>query len=127
MNEPKVVVAKHETAHGSVRSYTVGFGLSLVLTIAAFSLAVNKVYTGWSLVIALLLLAIVQLLVQLMFFLHLGRESRPRWNLWVLMFAVLVVLTVGLGSLWIMKNIQYNPQHGGLDPQQTDQFLIKDE
>ncbi len=70
-------------------------------------------------------LAVTQLLVQLLFFLHLGRESKPRWNLIVLAFAVMVVVIVVFGSLWIMKNLQYN--HGHQTPEETDKFLIHDE
>ncbi|PIZ62157.1 cytochrome o ubiquinol oxidase subunit IV [Candidatus Saccharibacteria bacterium CG_4_10_14_0_2_um_filter_52_9] len=123
---PKIVVAHHETARGSVKSYTTGFVMSLILTLSAYLLVVKNVFSGWGLVTALAALAITQLLVQLLFFLHLGRESKPRWNLVVLLFAVLVVAIVVFGSLWIMKNLQYNHSHYQ-SPAETDKFLIKDE
>jgi cytochrome o ubiquinol oxidase operon protein cyoD len=128
MSDPaKPVVAKHETPSGSVRSYTIGFGLSLVLTLAAYLWTIKGVSTGWSLVFLLAGLAVVQLLVQLMFFLHLGRESRPRWNLTAALFAVMVVGIVVFGSLWIMKNLQYSHHHHGASADQTNQFIIHDE
>jgi len=126
MSQPKAVVARHETAQGTVRSYTTGFVLSLILTFAAYLLVVNDVFNGWTLVGVLAALAVTQLLAQLVFFLHLGRESRPRWNLTVMLFALMVVFIVVFGSLWIMKNLQYNHTHGG-SPHKTDEFIKHDE
>jgi cytochrome o ubiquinol oxidase operon protein cyoD len=126
MSHPKAIVAKHETAQGSVRSYTIGFALSLILTLAAYILVVNDTFKGWTLAGVLAALAITQLIVQLIYFLHLGRESKPRWNLAVMLFAIMVVSIVVFGSLWIMKNLQYNHNHGA-GPAGTDKFIIHDE
>jgi cytochrome o ubiquinol oxidase operon protein cyoD len=62
------------------------------------------------------------LLVQLIFFLHLGRGSNVRWNILVLSFASLVVIIIVTGSLWIMNNLDYHM--GGHD---MDTYIIKDE
>lgn len=122
----KPLVAQHEVSHGTVRSYSTGFGLSLALTIASYLAASHHWATGWALVVALTALALSQLIVQLIFFLHLGRESRPRWNLNVLLFAAMVVIILVFGSLWIMKNLEYN--HHNLSPvNESDQSIIKDE
>jgi cytochrome o ubiquinol oxidase operon protein cyoD len=64
--------------------------------------------SGTGLVAVIVGLAIIQLFVQLFFFLHLGEESKPRWNLMVLLFAAMVVIIVVFGSLWIMNNLNYN-------------------
>jgi cytochrome o ubiquinol oxidase operon protein cyoD len=121
----KPVVSHHEASHGSVRSYTAGFGLSITLTLLAYVFASRQVATGWGLIYLLAVLAIIQLFVQLVFFLHLGRESKPRWNLTVFSFALMVVIIVVFGSLWIMKNLSYD--HHTLSPQQASQYLVKDE
>lgn len=126
MSRSKAVVAKHENPGGSVRTYVIGFSLSLVLTLGAYLLTVHGTLSGWALVYILAALAVTQLAVQLLFFLHVGRESRPRWNLTVMSFALMVVAIVVFGSLWIMSNIQYNHQHGATT-RQTDQFIIHDE
>ncbi len=126
MSEEKLVAAQNDESKGSVASYTAGFVLSLILTLAAYMSVTHNVFSGWALVYALAALAIVQLLVQLAFFLHLGRESRPRWNLTAALFAVLVVGIVVFGSLWIMKNLNYGHQHG-LTPAQTNNLIIHDE
>jgi heme/copper-type cytochrome/quinol oxidase subunit 4 len=56
--------------------------------------------------------------VQLIFFVHLDQERKPRWNLMVLLFAVLVVVIICFGSLWIMKNLNYHaPMHDNIDEQ----------
>lgn len=74
------------------------------------------------LVFTLIGFAISQLLVQLIFFLHLGRGSNVRWNILVFLFATLVILIVVIGSLWIMNNLDYNM--GGHD---MENEIIKDE
>lgn len=117
MNERKV-----ET-EGSLKSYVTGFLLSLLLTFVAYWLVVEQDISGGSLVAAILVLAVLQLLVQLVFFLHLGRESRPRWNLLAFLFAGLVVLIIVVGSIWIMNNLNYNM----MSPQTTDKHIIEDE
>lgn len=126
MSDPKTIVARHDTSHGTVRSYTIGFVLSLVLTLTAYILVVNDVFSGWKLVSVLAALAVAQLSVQLICFLHVGKESKPRWNLTVMAFALMVVLILVFGSLWIMKNIQYNHNHGA-SPSDTNKFIIHDE
>ncbi|MDB5161152.1 MAG: putative cytochrome ubiquinol oxidase chain cyoD, partial [Candidatus Saccharibacteria bacterium] len=109
-------------SQGSLTSYTVGFIYSLVLTFTAYIFISNHVFSGNALIGAIIALAIVQLLVQLVFFLHLDRESKPRWNLVVLLFALMVVLIVVIGSLWIMSNLNYH-----MDAHQSDTYIIHDE
>ncbi len=96
-----------------IRSYTTGFLLSLVLTCIAFIvtkyyLATHMMTAPLMLFIGLLVLAAVQLLVQLLFFFHLGSESRPRLNTVSFLFMLMVVGIIGIGSLWIMYNLEYN-------------------
>lgn len=121
----KTIVARHDGPGGSVRAYSVGFVLSLALTLTAYVITVREVWHGWTLIGALATLAVTQLFVQLVCFLHVGKESKPRWNLMVMLFAVMVVVIVVFGSLWIMKNIQYNHNH--MTPAQTDTFIKHDE
>lgn len=111
----------HGAGHGSYLSYTIGFLLSIVLTLAAYFLVVDKILTGSRLVAAIVGLAVVQLFVQLVFFLHLGRESRPRWNLMVFWFALLVVVIVVFGSIWIMENLDYHMMPNEMEQRMLDQ------
>lgn len=122
----KVTVSHHEAAPGTITSYVTGFIMSVSLTLAAYFIVVEQVWTGWTAVLAITGLAVLQLLVQLLFFLHLGRESKPRWNLQVFLFMAMVIVIVVFGSLWIMNNLSYH--HGHSAPDKTiEEFIIKDE
>jgi cytochrome o ubiquinol oxidase operon protein cyoD len=91
----------------TIVQYTVGFVLSLILTIAAYLLVTNGGGSGW-LYAGLALLAIVQMVVQLIFFLHLGDETGPRFKLFSFVCMASALIIVVLGSLWIMNNLDYN-------------------
>jgi cytochrome o ubiquinol oxidase operon protein cyoD len=95
-------------------AYVFGFALSLVLTLVAFGAVAGAVLPGikvfW-IVALLLVLATVQLGVQLILFLHLGDEPKPKWNLQAFCFAVLIVGIVVGGSLWIMNHLNHNMGH----------------
>lgn len=92
----------------TLTAYITGFALSLCLTTAAYLLVVNHMLSGRQLALSLAGLAVAQLLVQLLFFLHLGRESKPRWKLLVFWFMLLVLGILVVGSLWIMRNLDYH-------------------
>ena len=117
----------------SLKAYIWGFGLSLLLTLGSWLLVRRHVHSHHSflvdsvLIAVILAMAITQLIVQLVFFLHLGRESKPRWNLTVLSFALMVLLILVLGSLWIMYNLDYHHPHKTLSPSELNQSIIKDE
>lgn len=110
----KVVVSGHDAGSGSRRTYAAGFLISVFLTSLAFLLVHVHVSRGHTypsdgfMLAALPILAVIQLFVQLVFFLHLGRESKPRWNAYALAFAVTVVVIVVIGSLWIMSSLNYH-------------------
>lgn len=121
---------RHGEAPGTFRSYLVGFTASISLTVAAYLFVWRHVsshhllYAHSSLIFAIISLAVTQLVVQLVFFLHLGRESKPRWNLLVLALAAAIVLILVLGSLWIMSSLNY--RHSA-SPSQTNSYIIHDE
>lgn len=90
-------------------SYSVGFLSSIFLTVGAYALAVNdSLRTTLSpalFAVVLSILASIQLIVQLIFFLHLGDEARPRWKLMSFLFAFTVLFIIVIGSLWIMFDL----------------------
>lgn len=104
-------------------SYVVGFVLSIITTLLAYFFVVNKLFSAETLVYVVLAIAVVQLVVQLVFFLHLGRGNR--WKLITFLFAVLVVLIVVVGSLWIMHNLDYNMIQ--MTPDQMIQYMKENE
>ena len=96
------------SSHGSVGSYIVGFIISVVLTLSAFGAVAYKIFPTTGLIITISVLAVIQLLVQLVFFLHLDTSSSSRWNLMAFLFTLLVVVVLVFGSLWIMLSLNYN-------------------
>ena len=114
MNTTKSPKTKSQLNTGNLGVYTVGFILSLVLTLIAYFLVQRHVSTHHTaishglLLFMITSLAIIQLLVQLIFFLHVDEERKPRWNLTALMFAAIVVFILVFGSLWIMNNLNYH-------------------
>ncbi len=109
-----------------MRQYVIGFLLSIYLTVTAYLMVTHHLFGGWALVAAIVSLALIQLVVQLVFFLHLGRESKPRWNLLIFLFMLMVVIIVVFGTLWIMANLSYHHHHS-MSPGDTTNFIIKDE
>jgi len=103
-------------------AYVVGFILSVVLTLLAYLTVTSHAFSAPVTITLILSFAVVQLYVQLIFFLHLGTESRPRWRLVALAFGVLVVAIVVFGSLWIMDNLNYNMMHS---PDKMQQYIDK--
>ena len=92
-------------SHASVKSYLIGFVLSVILTVIPFALVMQGTWSKSALLIGISLAALVQLVVQLYFFLHLDSSPGQRWNLLSLVLtAIIVILLVG-GSLWIMYNL----------------------
>lgn len=96
-------------------AYVSGFVMSLLLTLLAYLLVVKDFVDGWLVIPAIVVLAVIQFVVQLVFFLHLGRETKPRWNMMAFLFMLLVVFIVVTGSLWIMANLDYNMMHRDAD------------
>ena len=97
--------------HGTVKSYIVGFIISLVLTIIPFVMVAKHMLSNNAMYITIGLFALAQLFVQLVFFLHLSFKSSARWNLSVFLFTLIVVLILVLGSLWIMVNLDFFMMH----------------
>ncbi len=114
----RVISSQHSTAHGDYRSYVTGFVLSLTFTLIPYVIVVEELMSGVALAFVLVGFALIQLMVQLRFFIHLGHENGPRWNLVAFLFMVLVVGIVVGGSLWIMHNLNYN-----MMPDEMDHYM----
>lgn len=89
------------------RTYVLGLVFSLVLTLISYFCVVERLLGGWILEFTLGGLTLVQVIVQLVFFLHLGEasSSKPYWNRIIFFFMSLVVMILVFGSLWIMYNL----------------------
>lgn len=94
-----------EAGHGSVKSYMIGFVLSVILTAIPFGLVMYPSLPKDLTVIIVVALAAIQVVVHLVYFLHMDRTPAQRSNLTTFLFTTLVIaLLVGL-SLWIMFSI----------------------
>lgn len=118
---------KHELRH-LYMSYVIGFVLSLIITLVAFVLTMRQIdadgpdLSNAVLIAVLAVLAIAQLVVQLLFFFHLGSESKPRLNTVSFLFMLMVIGILGLGSIWIMYNLDYN-----MMPRDVEQHVMDEE
>lgn len=102
-----------------VKYYIAGFALSLVLTIDAFVVVMNRNLSEQHTIITIFALAIIQFIIQMVFFLHLGKGSR--WNSGVFFMMLLVVFILVVGSIWIMANLNYNM----MSPEMMDEHMIE--
>ncbi|VVN45909.1 Cytochrome bo(3) ubiquinol oxidase subunit 4 [Pseudomonas fluorescens] len=94
-----------DAGHGSYKSYVIGFILSVILTAIPFGLVMYPTLPKSITLLIVLAFAIVQVLVHLVYFLHLDRSAAQRNNVIAFVFAaIVIVLLVGL-SLWIMFSI----------------------
>ncbi|HAI94338.1 MAG TPA: cytochrome o ubiquinol oxidase subunit IV [Xanthomonadaceae bacterium] len=95
--------------HFSMRGYVIGFVLSLILTAIPFWLVMGKVLPSpATTAYVILAFAIVQIVVHMVYFLHMNTKSEGGWNMLALIFtAILVLIAVG-GSLWVMHHMNTN-------------------
>jgi cytochrome o ubiquinol oxidase operon protein cyoD len=97
----------HEVAEG-LRGYLIGLGLATLITCVAFFIAQTSLVWQPSIPIALFVLAVAQMGVHLVFFLHITSGPDNTNNVLALAFGVLIVLLVIVGSLWIMSHLNHN-------------------
>lgn len=104
-------------------SYVVGFVLSVLITLAAYIVVVKQLWPMEVLVYIILGMAVVQLVVQSVFFLHIGRGNK--WKVITYFFAILIVLIIVVGSMWIMDNLDYNMMR--MTPEQMNLYMQQNE
>ncbi|ATU73408.1 cytochrome o ubiquinol oxidase subunit IV [Komagataeibacter medellinensis] len=95
-------------SHGSVGSYLTGFVLAVILTVAAFGLVMSHAMSPSATGGAIALLAVVQIVVHLIYFLHMNGSSEQRWNVMAFVFTVLSVLVLVAGTMFIMHDTSIN-------------------
>lgn len=98
-------MSQHTSHNRSLAMYTIGFVGSLALTLTAYLLVTNDVFSGWTTAAIIVGLALVQCAVQLAFFLHLAQEERPRWRLYTMIFMLAIFIVVVFGSIWVMYDL----------------------
>ena len=96
-----------EIAEG-IRSYLIGLGLATLITVVAFYISGTSLVWQPSIPIALIVLAIAQMGVHIVFFLHITTGPESYNNVLALAFGVLIVFLLVVGSLWIMTHLNHN-------------------
>ncbi|HUC50516.1 MAG TPA: cytochrome o ubiquinol oxidase subunit IV [Xanthobacteraceae bacterium] len=108
--------AMHADAHGeshaphvTLDGYLIGFGLSVILTAVPFYLVMSGVLESkTATALAITILAVAQIVVHMVYFLHLDAKSEAGWNLMALIFTAVILIIALTGSLWIMYHLKVN-------------------
>lgn len=98
-----------EPAHGTFGSYMTGFVLSVILTAIPFWLVMGDVLPS-KLLTAFLVMGIgaVQIVVHMIYFLHMNTRSEGGWTMMALIFTLVIVGIALAGSLWVMHHLNVN-------------------
>ena len=92
-------------ACATYKDYAIGFGLSLITTCISFGIVGSKILSPIATCVAVIVLALIQFFCQAVYFLHLNTDSRARWNVVSFVFALIVVLILVAGTMWIMFDL----------------------
>jgi cytochrome o ubiquinol oxidase operon protein cyoD len=105
---------EHHEPHGTLKGYLIGFALSVLLTAIPFWLVMGEV--SWNkqvIAFTIMAFAAVQMIVHMVFFLHMTPKSEDGWTLTSLVFTLILVVITLAGSLWVMYHLDTNmmPRH----------------
>ncbi len=96
-------------AHGTFRSYMTGFVLSVILTAIPFWLVMGNVLDDTLRTsIVIMALAAVQIVVHMIYFLHMNTKSEGGWTFIALVFTLTLVVVTLVGSIWVMYHLDHN-------------------
>jgi cytochrome o ubiquinol oxidase subunit IV len=98
----------HDNMLTETVSYVIGLGLALLLTGISFWVASTGTLWGPGVAVGLVVLAIAQMGVHLVFFLHITSGPDNTNNVLALAFGVLIVFLVMIGTIWIMAHMNMN-------------------
>lgn len=107
----------HSDAHaaeshgGGLKPYLIGFAMAVVLTVIPFAMVMSGAFPKGVTVAVIAVLAAVQMLVHIVYFLHMDRSPEQRSNVQVGVFSILIIGIVIVGSLWVMHNLNINMMH----------------
>lgn len=95
--------------HGTVRSYVTGFVLSVILTAIPFGVVMGGGFEDRLLTAAVVVVsAVAQVIVQMVYFLHMNTRSDEGWTFMALVFTLVVLVIMIAGSLWVMYHLNSN-------------------
>ncbi|MDR3623533.1 MAG: cytochrome C oxidase subunit IV family protein [Chlamydiales bacterium] len=88
-----------------------GFITALLLTLAAYFIILHPELFNFNVKIAIIViftLALIQSLVQLIFFINVWKEKGPLWNLGIFISTVFIIFIIIFFSIWIIDHLNYN-------------------
>ena len=110
----------HGEAHGSMRDYVIGFVLSVILTAIPFWLVMGDVLGDKaSTAMAVMVLGAIQIVVHMIYFLHMNSKSEGGWTMLALIFTVVLVVITLAGSIWVMYHLNTNMMPMGVHDART--------
>ncbi|MFT5578439.1 MAG: cytochrome o ubiquinol oxidase operon protein cyoD [Paraglaciecola psychrophila] len=102
--------------HSTFSGYMIGFIASVILTAVPFWLVMADVFNSRNMTIVIILgFALVQIVVHMVYFLHMNFHSEGGWNMLSLIFTLLLVFITLAGSLWVMYHMNINMMPGMID------------
>lgn len=117
-------MSQNDSYNKSVVRYCVGAIISSFITGFVYIIVMNEWIVGALLTATVIMgLAALQLVVQLYFFLHITEGEKPRWKLHAFWFSALMIIIVVAGSIWVMKNLDYNM---GMSPEQMHKYMLEE-
>ncbi|HEU5435864.1 MAG TPA: cytochrome o ubiquinol oxidase subunit IV, partial [Telluria sp.] len=98
----------HSVPHSTLRGYATGFVLAVILTAIPFWLVMGKVFSNSGTAgFVLLGLAAVQVVVHMIYFLHMDGKAEGGWSMLAMLFTIMVVVIMMAGSLWVMYHMNH--------------------
>ena len=97
-----------EMPHASMRDYVIGFVLSVILTAIPFWLVMTMPLSASATGAVIMGFAVVQIVVHMVFFLHMTPKAEGGWSLTSLVFTIIIVGIMLAGSLWVMHHLNTN-------------------
>jgi cytochrome o ubiquinol oxidase subunit IV len=103
--------------HATFGGYMTGFVLAVILTVIPFWLVMGHVIEKSSTAaVVILALAAIQIVVHMIYFLHMNAKSEGGWNMLALVFTIVLVVITLSGSIWIMYHLNSNMMPSMMDP-----------
>lgn len=93
-------------AHGTVNGYVTGFALSAILTVIPFWLVMGGALGDAALTaVAVMAFGVAQIIVQMIYFLHMNARSEGGWTLMAFVFTAIIIVIAVVGSIWVMHHM----------------------